>query len=233
MMADLEAGAVRSDDATAPQSVQRSIGKKELAAALGWSRPKLDRRLKTDPLFPILRQGTQRGGWEFDLASVLDHLENTSAPWRETDAGHSVGLGKRDLAALLNWSRPTLDRRLANDPIFPVVTRGAREGGWTFDIAAVRKYLGANAAPGRQPPANRHTYAVRLLQASLPAEFAGHVLGKKELAAALGWSLYRLNGRLRADPAFPVLRRGENGGWAFDLCAVRDYLAGVTTSASV
>lgn len=52
-----------------------------------------------------------------------------------------VLVGKKELAARLNWSRPTLDRRLEQDPNFPVARRGSRIGGWGFDVAAVESYL--------------------------------------------------------------------------------------------
>lgn len=62
--------------AAAPQGTSRmgGIGKKELAAALGWTRPKLDRRLLSDRLFPVKKRGDQSGGWQFDLAAVKAYL---------------------------------------------------------------------------------------------------------------------------------------------------------------
>jgi phage terminase Nu1 subunit (DNA packaging protein) len=53
------------------------LGKAELAQALGWSRPRLDRRLAADPYFPIVTQGDGTGGWEFDLEAVKAHLAET------------------------------------------------------------------------------------------------------------------------------------------------------------
>ncbi|QGZ56743.1 hypothetical protein [Paraburkholderia acidiphila] len=50
------------------------IGKAALADALGWTRPKLDRRLDSDESFPIAKRGTRAGGWEFDLAAVKAYL---------------------------------------------------------------------------------------------------------------------------------------------------------------
>ncbi|KVS52241.1 hypothetical protein WK39_26645 [Burkholderia cepacia] len=55
------------------------IGKAALADALGWTRPKLDRRLGSDESFPILKRGTRAGGWEFDLAAVKAYLAGESA----------------------------------------------------------------------------------------------------------------------------------------------------------
>lgn len=51
------------------------VGKKQLADELGWSRGRLDRRLEEDATFPILTRGDQAGGWSFDLAAVLKHLQ--------------------------------------------------------------------------------------------------------------------------------------------------------------
>lgn len=51
------------------------IGKAELAKALGWSRPRLDRRLDTDQFFPVEKRGTKSGGWQFDLAKVKAYLD--------------------------------------------------------------------------------------------------------------------------------------------------------------
>ena len=67
-----DSGAV-SDDG------QALLGKKELAAHLGWSRPRLDHRLKSDPTFPIAKLGSQRGGWAFDPIEVEAYLASCAA----------------------------------------------------------------------------------------------------------------------------------------------------------
>jgi hypothetical protein len=51
-----------------------TVDKTGLASALGWSRPRLDRRLKEDRAFPVLSSGDQAGGWRFDLEAVRRHL---------------------------------------------------------------------------------------------------------------------------------------------------------------
>jgi phage terminase Nu1 subunit (DNA packaging protein) len=51
-----------------------AVGKADLAVALGWTRPRLDRRLDQDPNFPVKKRGTRAGGWEFDLQEVLEYL---------------------------------------------------------------------------------------------------------------------------------------------------------------
>lgn len=50
------------------------LDKAGLCLALGWSKPKLDRRLDGDANFPVRKRGTQAGGWEFDLSVVLAYL---------------------------------------------------------------------------------------------------------------------------------------------------------------
>ena len=50
-------------------------GKAELALILGWARTRLDRRIESDPDFPVKRRGTRAGGWEFDAAAVVAYLD--------------------------------------------------------------------------------------------------------------------------------------------------------------
>ncbi|MBN3851997.1 hypothetical protein G3N59_01265 [Paraburkholderia sp. Ac-20340] len=57
-----------------PADTDGVIGKAALCDALGWTRPKLDRRLDGDEAFPIAKRGTRAGGWEFDLAAVKAYL---------------------------------------------------------------------------------------------------------------------------------------------------------------
>lgn len=73
------------------------------------------------------------------MAAAAVNTSNTSAT-----------IGKRELCALLGWSRPTLDRRLNADPHFPVRSRGGRGGGWEFDGGEVQAYL---AGGGVEPDA--------------------------------------------------------------------------------
>lgn len=56
------------------------VGKKELAKILGWSRPKLDRRLRRDANFPIVERGNQREHWSFDVVAVRAHVGELSSP---------------------------------------------------------------------------------------------------------------------------------------------------------
>lgn len=55
-------------------------------------------------------------------------------------------VGKKELAAALAWGRMRLDRRLASDANFPVVSRGDQSGGWKFDLDDVLRHLGVDAA---------------------------------------------------------------------------------------
>jgi phage terminase Nu1 subunit (DNA packaging protein) len=56
------------------RETQRQLGKRDLCAALKWTRPRLDLRLKTDANFPVLSRGTRAGGWAFDLDAVIAYL---------------------------------------------------------------------------------------------------------------------------------------------------------------
>jgi hypothetical protein len=53
-------------------------GKGALCAALGWTRPRLELRLESDPNFPIKRRGRLNGtgvnAWEFDIEAVKAYL---------------------------------------------------------------------------------------------------------------------------------------------------------------
>lgn len=61
-------------------------------------------------------------------------------------------VGKKQLCEIIKWARPTLDKRLAQDPLFPVLSRGGPGGGWAFDVAKVMRYLeGASAARIEEP----------------------------------------------------------------------------------
>lgn len=65
--------------ATKAQAKAATIGKAELAIALGWTRPRLDRRLDQDAKFPVKKRGTRAGGWQFDLEKVRAYLNAGSS----------------------------------------------------------------------------------------------------------------------------------------------------------
>lgn len=56
-----------------------TAGKDALCVALGWSRPRLDRRLKSDPNFPVLEQGGPGVEYEFDVDAVKEYLAGLPA----------------------------------------------------------------------------------------------------------------------------------------------------------
>jgi len=56
------------------------LDKTELARAIGWSRPRLDRWIEQHEDFPVLKRGTQGGGWLFDLEVVETYLGIGGAP---------------------------------------------------------------------------------------------------------------------------------------------------------
>lgn len=77
LMATGDIGVTRKDRDVTPSAgsvTPGTIGKAALCAALGWTRPRLDRRLESDGSFPVAKRGTRAGGWEFDLAVVLTYL---------------------------------------------------------------------------------------------------------------------------------------------------------------
>lgn len=59
-----------------PKAEQAEVfGKAELCARLGWSRPRLDRRLESDANFPVMKRGNRQGGWEFDIDAIVAYLD--------------------------------------------------------------------------------------------------------------------------------------------------------------
>lgn len=83
----------------------QTIGKAALASVLGWTRPKLDRRLNTDPAFPVVKRGSQQGGWEFDQSQVETYLSGApvtaqpTAPEPSKRAKRKGAIDKAQLAA--------------------------------------------------------------------------------------------------------------------------------------
>ncbi|MFP3186796.1 MAG: hypothetical protein RXS25_39520 [Paraburkholderia sp.] len=82
-----DSGVTRSKRGSAPKAsgVTRSrvtpevVGKAALCEALGWTRPRLDRRLESDAAFPVAKRGTRAGGWEFDVAAIQAYLSGPQA----------------------------------------------------------------------------------------------------------------------------------------------------------
>lgn len=74
--------------AEAQAPARRIVTKKQLAEeVLKWSRSRLDRRLDSDPEFPVETRGTQAGGWAFDADAVLAYLgAAVDEPEEETPA---------------------------------------------------------------------------------------------------------------------------------------------------
>lgn len=66
-----------------------TVGKAELCEILAWSRPRLDRRLRDDPAFPVLRKGDRSGGWEFRPADVLAYLQGRTSTVRSSSVEHN------------------------------------------------------------------------------------------------------------------------------------------------
>lgn len=67
--------------AAAPKAMgQTIVGKKALCEAIGWTRPKLDRRLLSDRSFPVRHRGDNTGGWEFCVEDVQAYLAGAPIP---------------------------------------------------------------------------------------------------------------------------------------------------------
>jgi len=92
-MATGEKGVTRKNRDVTPSAgsvTPETIGKAALCAALGWTRPRLDRRLDSDGSFPVAKRGTRAGGWEFDLAAVRAYLGAEPAIEVPAEASKSI-----------------------------------------------------------------------------------------------------------------------------------------------
>jgi phage terminase Nu1 subunit (DNA packaging protein) len=67
-------GAPKANGVTPGRVTPEIVGKAALCEALGWTRPRLDRRLESDAAFPVAKRGTRAGGWEFDVAAIKSYL---------------------------------------------------------------------------------------------------------------------------------------------------------------
>jgi phage terminase Nu1 subunit (DNA packaging protein) len=86
---------------------------------------------------------------------MLQPEPHTKRVTRYLPMADSDSISKSDLAKELRWSRAKLDRRLENDPRFPVVYRGGRGQGreWKFDLEAVKTYLNGHTESASDLPA--------------------------------------------------------------------------------
>jgi phage terminase Nu1 subunit (DNA packaging protein) len=72
-------GAPKASGVTRGRVTPELVGKAALCEALGWTRPRLDRRLESDAAFPVAKRGTRAGGWEFDVAAITAYLSGAPA----------------------------------------------------------------------------------------------------------------------------------------------------------
>lgn len=57
------------------------VDKMRMAQLLGWSRPALDRRIDSDPEFPVVKRGRgHRDPWQFDPRAVIAHVQGEAGP---------------------------------------------------------------------------------------------------------------------------------------------------------
>jgi hypothetical protein len=85
------------------EAVASTVGKAALAQILGWTRPKLDRRLQSDAAFPVVQQGNQAGGWAFDPDAVKSYL----------------GIGPKKPAKKSAAKAPAVDKAQLRDAVAP------------------------------------------------------------------------------------------------------------------
>jgi hypothetical protein len=102
--------------ALASDGMAATIGKKELALALGWARTRLDRRLATDPKFPIVSRGDQSGGWQFDLLAVRQYLSSNGKPAAKSASKKGARLPAIDKAQLRNAVAPPAAKPMPGSP---------------------------------------------------------------------------------------------------------------------
>lgn len=159
----------------------RYIGKAELAVALGWTRPKLDRRLDSDASFPVVARGTRAGGWQFDLAAVRAYLDGTAAPKAAAPAPAPKRSARKPVAA---EPTPTVLPPGPEKPTGPV------------------KHLGEETAKQRKDNAQ-----AAMLEDEL-AQKRGQLVEVEELRTVLATMLARLSKGIDGIPVLMIKRLG-------------------------
>lgn len=79
-----------------------TVGKAALCEALGWTRPRLDRRLESDAAFPVAKRGTRAGGWEFDVAAIQQYLSGAPIKASSTPASKTALAGEEKPSARID-----------------------------------------------------------------------------------------------------------------------------------
>lgn len=92
------------------QPSAETVGKKALAAHLGWARTTLDRRLKVDPNFPARSRGDQSGGWGFVIPEVDKYLGEQTIAAAPTPTKVSKAAPSIDKAQLRDAVAPALPK---------------------------------------------------------------------------------------------------------------------------
>lgn len=189
------------------EAAAQIVGKKDLCAEMGWTRPWLDRRLKSDPHFPVHKIGDQSGGWEFDLADVRRHFSgrgglgsNASAPAPSAAKSAPKGI---DLAQLRDAVKPATCRRplqvAAEETAVQIVEAlkgaipDARQKG---DKTPRRSAYHSGEASARQ----RKDEADAALKEDKLRESRGDLVQKSDLRSALATLMARLGHDLDALP---------------------------------
>lgn len=188
------------------------IGKKELAARLGWSRHRLDRFLKTHPGAPVRKIGDQSGGWEFVWEEWVAHLGF------EPDANSSSTPKAIDLEQLRDAVKPATQPATVHREAAP---RRASHGGEASarqrkdELDGDLKELKLKAAAGEYLKADityqKFAAVIASLAASLDAA-APEVVRQTELAPEMEAVVRAIFDRLRSemvDQAERTLRDGS------------------------
>lgn len=159
----------------------RYIGKADLAEALGWTRPKLDRRLDSDASFPVVARGTRAGGWQFDLAAVRAYLDGKPVPKASAPAPAPKRSARKPVAA---EPTPTILPPGPEKPAGPV------------------KHLGEETAKQRKDNAQ-----AAMLEDEL-AQKRGQLVEVEELRTVLATMLARLSKGIDGIPVLMIKRLG-------------------------
>jgi hypothetical protein len=92
-------GTSKAGGVTRDRVTPATVGKAALCEALGWTRPKLDRRLEIDAEFPVAKRGTRAGGWEFDVAAIRGYLSGAAPKAKPTPAAREKPAARVDARA--------------------------------------------------------------------------------------------------------------------------------------
>ena len=117
-------------------------------------------------------------------------------------------VGKLEMARLLGWSAPKLDRELRNDHNFPVISPGGKGVEWQFDAAAVLTFVRMQEGPTQaglpglplSPTQRKNEASAKLLEMQLERQL-GEMVPRAEVLAVAGAAFQRLGKALETLPS--------------------------------